>query len=158
MVTLPPASLGMDGMSFSGKIDRVDTCDGHALVVDYKTGKRPYPVGEWQRDNRLQVAVYMLAVEELLAKEAAGGVYVALGSAKTRGLLNRDLEDELGRGWAGNDVKPEGEFRDHLEQARATVRDVIDRIRAGRVEPSPDTCAWNDRCSYPAICREERGR
>ena len=155
---LPPASLGMDGMSFSGKIDRVDTCDGHALVVDYKTGKRPYPVGEWQRANRLQVAVYMLAVEELLAKEAAGGVYVALGSAKTRGLLNRDLEDELGRGWSRNDVKPEGEFREHLEQARATVRDVIDRIRAGRVAPSPDTCAWNDRCSYPAICREESGR
>ena len=46
-----------------------------ALVVDYKTGKKvdSYRVAGWEKENRFQAALYMLAVEELTGKRAVGG-------------------------------------------------------------------------------------
>ncbi len=48
-------SIGIEGLRLRGRIDRVDTHDGHALVRDYKSGRTAYPVDAWARDNRLQV-------------------------------------------------------------------------------------------------------
>ena len=53
-----------------------------ALVLDYKSGKRSTATrsASWENENRFQVALYMLVVERLLGLQAAGGVYVPLGS------------------------------------------------------------------------------
>jgi hypothetical protein len=100
----------------------------------------------------------MLAVEELLGLEPAGGDYEALSGPKAppRGLLSDDFRDELGSDFARNDWKDGEEFRTHLDHARRTAAELIARIRSGDVRPCPDSCAWGDRgCSYPSICREE---
>ena len=56
------------GLRVRGRIDRVDRCDGLALVIDYKTGRKvdTYKVASWEPENRFQAALYMLVVEKLL--------------------------------------------------------------------------------------------
>jgi ATP-dependent helicase/DNAse subunit B len=145
------------GLKVRGRIDRVDTSDGMALVIDYKSGKRveSYKVGSWEAENRFQAALYMLVVEQLLQLRAAGGLYVPLGSNATpRGMVAEGIE-ELGTGFVRTDVLPPEEFRAKLDWALDQVRDTDARMRGGELGCDPDQCAWNGGCSYPSICRCE---
>jgi ATP-dependent helicase/DNAse subunit B len=145
------------GLKVRGRIDRVDTSDGMALVIDYKSGKRvdSYKVGSWEAENRFQAALYMLVVERLLGLRAAGGVYVPLGKSDTpRGMVADDV-DELGSDFKDNDRLPPDEFRAKLDWALGRVRDADARMRRGELGCDPDACAWNGGCSYPSICRCE---
>jgi ATP-dependent helicase/DNAse subunit B len=146
------------GLRVRGRIDRVDTSDGKALVLDYKSSRRVdrYKVASWEAENRFQAALYMLVVERLLRLRAAGGVYVALGSddPRPRGMVAADV-DELGSGFfAGDRLEPEA-FRSKLDWALDRIRETDARMRRGQLCSSPDTCAWNGGCSYPSICRSE---
>ncbi len=155
---LPPLRIGGEGVEITGRIDRVDVSGNRAVVKDYKTGKTTFPVAKWEERNRLQVALYMLAVQELLGLEPVAGLYVALGNGKgPRGLVRDDVGDEVG-GVQGNDRKDEPEFEEQLARARERVGELATRMRAGEVRPCPETCAWNGGCSYPSICREEGKR
>ena len=153
----PAVSIG-DGLSIRGRIDRVDTWNGYALVRDYKSGKTVYPVARWEPDRRLQVALYMLAVRELLDAELAGGVYVPLAGEKrqARGIVLDELREEVGEGFVKTDFKPPEELDAELERARDRARELAGRMRAGEMRPCPKTCAWNGGCSYPSVCRVER--
>jgi ATP-dependent helicase/DNAse subunit B len=146
------------GVRVRGRIDRVDTSDGKALVLDYKSSRRVdrYKVASWESENRFQAALYMLVVERLLRLRAAGGVYVALGSAdpRPRGMVAAEV-DELGSGFVASDrLEPEA-FRSKLAWALDRIRETDDRMRRGELCSSPDSCAWNGGCSYPSICRSE---
>jgi ATP-dependent helicase/DNAse subunit B len=147
-----------DGLPVRGRIDRVDTNDGMALVVDYKTGKRvdTYKVASWEPENRFQAALYMLVVERLFGLRAAGGVYVALGarSPRPRGMVAADV-DELGSGFVKTDQLGPGDFRDKLDWALGRIRDTDAAMRRGELRCNPDSCAWNGGCMYPSLCRSE---
>src|SRR4051794_39115719 len=153
---LPALSLG-DGVEVRGKIDRLDTWNGYAAVTDYKSGRKGYPVARWEQDRRMQAALYMLAVRELLGLEPAAGVYLPLADPRgqPRGLVLDEVADSLGDGFAANDRKSASDVAAELNNARERVRSIAGRIRSGDVRPCPDTCAWNGGCSYPSICREE---
>jgi RecB family exonuclease len=154
---LPALELG-DGVRVRGKIDRLDRWNRYALVSDYKSGRKGYPVARWGEDRRMQAALYMLAARELMGLEVAGGVYVPLADrkGKPRGLLLEEVADELGHGFASTDRRDAEGVNEELDRARERVREIAQRIRTGDVRPCPDTCAWNGGCSYPSICREER--
>jgi RecB family exonuclease len=145
------------GLRVRGRIDRVDTSDGMALVIDYKSGRKvdSYKVGSWESENRFQAALYMLVVERLLALRAAGGVYLPLGSAdRPRGMVAEEV-GELGSGFVNNDRLPPAEFREKLAWALERVRATDAAMRRGELGCNPDSCAWNGGCSYPSICRCE---
>ena len=152
-----PVDIG--GVRVRGRIDRVDTWNGYALVRDYKTGSdvEGYRADRWKEDNRLQAAVYMLAAQRLLSLEPAGGVYVPLGGSKRRprGLVSADLTQELGSDFSDHDRKPAEDVARALADVQEVVRDVVERLRAGEVRPCPDKCAYRGGCSYPSICRHE---
>jgi ATP-dependent helicase/DNAse subunit B len=151
-------SIGIEGLRLRGRIDRIDTHAGHALVRDYKSGRTAFPVAAWAKDHRLQVAIYMLVLRELEPElKLAGGVYDPLGGSnpKPRGLLLEELRDELGDGWIKTDWRDREGFEQALDDAREAVREVLTRMREGDVRPCPESCAWNGGCSYPAICRQE---
>jgi RecB family exonuclease len=153
----PPVELE-PGLKVRGRIDRIDTTDGMALVIDYKSGKRvdSYKVGSWESENRFQAALYMLVVERLLQLRAAGGLYVPLGSNDPpRGMVAEGV-DELGTGYTSTDVLPPDEFRAKLDWALGQVRATDARMRSGELGCDPDQCAWNGGCSYPSICRCEQ--
>jgi RecB family exonuclease len=147
------------GLRVRGRIDRVDECDGMALVIDYKTGKRVdrYKVASWEAENRFQAALYMLVVEKLLGLRAAGGVYVALGNddPRPRGMVAKDI-DELGERWFDTDRLDPEEFRQKLDWALGRIRETDALMRAGELCARPDRCDWNGGCKYPSVCRSER--
>ena len=87
-----------------GVIDRVDVepgGTGRAIVRDYKSGAaRPEQAGaRWAIDRRLQVALYMLAVRELLGRDPVAGLYQPLSgqNLRPRGIYRRDADGRLTR-------------------------------------------------------------
>ena len=154
----PPLPLA-EGLGIRGRIDRVDTWDGHFLVRDYKGGSNAPPWAKWEKERRLQVALYMLAVRELMELEPAGGVYVPLRGKdrRPRGIVLKDLSEELGEGFLDKDRVSAEQLEEQLELARERAIELAGRLRCGDVRPCPSTCAWNNGgCSYPSICRVER--
>jgi ATP-dependent helicase/DNAse subunit B len=150
--------VDLGGVRVRGKIDRVDVWDGHALVRDYKSGKSAdsYKVASWEKENRFQAALYMLAARELLQLEPAGGVYVPLGGQdrRPRGMVAAEVE-EVGSDFVATDRLDRERFEERLEWARGRIADTAEGIRGGRLRCSPDSCAWNGGCSYPSVCRCE---
>jgi ATP-dependent helicase/DNAse subunit B len=146
------------GLRVRGRIDRVDTHDGLALVVDYKSSKKVdrYKVASWEKENRFQAALYMLVVERLLDMRAAGGVYVALGGEdpRPRGMVAAEV-DALGSGWVSGDRLAPDDFREKLGWALGRIRQTDAEMKAGRLCPAPERCDWQGGCKYPSICRSE---
>ena len=125
---------------------------------DYKSGKSAdsYKVASWERENRFQAALYMLAVRELLELEPAGGVYVPLGGTerRPRGMVAAEV-DALGSGFFDNDRLGADEFQAKLEWARERIADSAARMARGELRCTPETCRYDGGCSYPSICRAE---
>ncbi|MBA3305609.1 MAG: exodeoxyribonuclease V subunit gamma [Thermoleophilaceae bacterium] len=146
------------GLRVRGVIDRVDVHGGWALVRDYKGGKvESYKAADWEPKNRFQAALYMMVIERLLGLRAAGGVYVPLSGTerRPRGMVAEEALDELGGDFYKNDVKPEDEFAASTAWAQGAITDAAERMRTGRIEPCPDSCAYRGGCSHPSICRVE---
>ncbi|MEA2309411.1 MAG: hypothetical protein QOI65_1697, partial [Thermoleophilaceae bacterium] len=158
--SLQPALELTDDLGIRGRIDRVDTWDGHFLVRDYKGGSRVPAVAAWEKEDRLQVALYVLAVREVMGLQPAGGVYVPLAGSerRPRGMVLDELRDELGEGFVDNDRVSAEEIERQLDRARERAIELAGRLRGGEVRPCPATCAWNrsGHCTYPSICRVER--
>ncbi|HEY1594483.1 MAG TPA: PD-(D/E)XK nuclease family protein [Thermoleophilaceae bacterium] len=156
--SLPPVPLEREGISVRGMIDRIDTWNGWALVRDYKSGRSVYRVADWREKNRLQAALYMIAVRELLGLKPAGGVYVPLAGSerRPRGLVSDELREELGSDFFDNDFQSPGEVEERLREASETACQLVTRLRGGDVHPCPDTCKWSSGgCQHPTICRHE---
>jgi ATP-dependent helicase/DNAse subunit B len=150
-----PALQLSDEVRLRGIVDRVDAdAEGHAIVRDYKSGSaRPEHQGaRWETDRQLQVALYMIAVRELLGLEPVAGFYQPLGGGdlRARGVFLKDAAP--GDRLVGNDGRDPDELEELLDQARARALALAARLRAGSLEPCPATCS-RDGCSYPGICR-----
>ena len=147
------------GVSIRGRIDRVDTWNGWALVRDYKSGKdvSGYKVADWEKEHRFQAALYLHVAEQLLGLRAAGGVYVPLGGQerRPRGLLVQEVCGELDGDFYKEDAKPEEEFAERMERALDMVGETATAMRGGVLKACPDSCAYRGGCSYPSICRTE---
>ncbi|TMK26833.1 MAG: hypothetical protein E6G62_01470 [Actinobacteria bacterium] len=144
------------GVRVRGRIDRVDLSDdGHAVVYDYKTSKAP-PSARWAKDRNLQLALYMRAVEQLMAVPVAGGFYQPLSGndLRARGVLDRDTD--LGLACMTPDVVDHARVRELLDQAVALAREAAGEAARGELGPRPETCAFKGGCQYPTICRCER--
>jgi len=152
--SLPALELDED-VRLRGIIDRVDEGpEGRAIVRDYKSGgARPEHQGaRWATDRQLQVALYMLAVRQLLGLTPVGGFYQPLGGGdlRARGVY---VEGAVpGGGRVANDARSQAELDAALEDARTRALALAARLRAGELEPCPATCS-RDGCSFPGICR-----
>ena len=155
---LPALELGGGELLVRGKIDRVDIdpTGRFAIVRDYKASKS-YPVARWEPDGLLQVPLYMLAVEQLLDLRVVGGVYQALrGELRPRGMLLGEPgvpclpEDAV----VANDCVDPDSFRAELDRVAAKALEIARELRAGVLQPRPDTCHWRgDGCAHQGICR-----
>jgi hypothetical protein len=123
-------------------------------VRDYKSGSaRPEHQGaRWTVDRQVQVALYLLAVRELLGLEPVAGFYQPLGGGdlRARGVFLKGLAP--GSCLVANDGRDPEEFDAMLDDARSRALALAARLRAGELEPCPATCS-RDGCKYPGICR-----
>jgi ATP-dependent helicase/DNAse subunit B len=159
----PPLVVGEgdDAIRVRGAIDRVDVDgQGRAMVWDYKSGapRSEMAVANWLEHGQLQVALYLLAVRDLLGLIPAGGLYQPLrptrnGDRRPRGAL-LDLEEfEDTDAYCSTDVLEPEAFAAELAAVEEEVVLVARRLRAGELTASPSTCDWRGRCAFPGICR-----
>jgi ATP-dependent helicase/DNAse subunit B len=149
--------LGED-LWLSGKIDRIDIdpFSARGIVQDYKSGKGAHTAREIDRELRLQIPLYILALRDLVGVEPLGGVYRALaGRRLTRGMLRESAREDL-PGFAKDDYLDEDAFWAQIETARDRAAENARRIRTGDVQHDPkgDGCpSW---CDLWPICRVAR--
>ena len=149
-----------DGITLSGKIDRIDLDPGSArgIVQDYKSGRTGHSAAEIEKELRLQIPLYMLVLRDLVGIEPLGGLYRPLaGERRARGLLRADAKDDVLPGFVKNDYLEEDAFWAQVEGARDLARGLALRIRAGDVRHDPkgtDGCpVW---CDLWRMCRIRR--
>ena len=134
--------LDLDGITLSGKIDRIDVdpFSARGIVIDYKSGKAAHSAAEIEKELRLQIPLYMLVLRDLVGIEPLGGLYRPLaGARKMRGLLREDARED------GASPRPRRQGlrrrRDVLERAsrrRGTkAREFAVRIQEGDVRHDP---------------------
>ena len=147
-----------DGLTLSGKIDRIDIdpFSARGIVQDYKSGKHAHSAAEIEKELRLQIPLYMLVLRDLVGIEPLGGVYRPLaGERRARGLLRKD-EGETLAGYVKTDYLDEDAFWAAVANAEETARRIVGRIRMGDVEHDPrggECPAW---CDLWPMCRVER--
>ncbi len=148
-----------DGISLSGKIDRIDVDPGSArgIVQDYKSGRTGHSAVEIEKELRLQIPLYMLVLRDLVGIEPLGGLYRPLaGERRARGLLRLEAKDDGIPGFAKNDYLEEDAFWGRVEGARDLARGLAQRIQDGDVrhDPKGGECpAW---CDLWRMCRIKR--
>jgi RecB family exonuclease len=142
-----------------GLIDRVDVepgDSGRAVVRDYKSGstRNEHQGARWGPDDQLQVALYMLAVRDLLGLAPVAGLYQPLGGSdlRARGVFLEGAP--VGAKVVDRDSRSPEELDEVLSVARERAVALAVKIRSGEVEPSPQTCS-RDGCRYPGICRSQ---
>ena len=145
-----PLDLGAGGGLVTGRVDRVDIGrGGEAIVRDYK-GRSVVGGVKWGDELQLQVALYLLAVRDLLGLEPVAGLYQPLAGRKlgARGLVR----DDVPGGYTRTDVVDAGAFDAALQDARALAARTAADLHAGQIEPCPERCSSRG-CRYPGICR-----
>ena len=147
-----------DGLTLSGKIDRIDIdpFSARGIVQDYKSGAGAHSARDIDRELRLQIPLYVLVLRDLVGVEPLGGVYRALaGRRVTRGMLRSSAREDL-PGFARDDYLDDDAFWAQVETARERAGEYAERIRAGDVrhDPKGDGCpAW---CDLWPVCRVPR--
>jgi ATP-dependent helicase/DNAse subunit B len=144
-----PLPLGGGG-AVTGRVDRVDTGPGGAAIVrDYK-GRSVVGRVKWADELQLQVALYLLAVRDLLGLEPVAGLYQPLAGRRLapRGLVR----DDVPGGYTRTDRVDAAAFGSALEDARELAARTAADVHAGRLRPCPERCSSRG-CRYPAICR-----
>src|SRR5436305_6886591 len=148
--TLPPVMLGEgeERVVVRGVIDRVDVDPArsrHAIVRDYKSGSaRPEQSGaRWAIDRRLQVALYMIAVRDLLGLEPVAGLYQPLRGQdlRPRGVFLEGAP--VGGEPFDRDRRDGPALAAELEDAKRQAIEVAARLRSGELTPCPETCSRN---------------
>jgi ATP-dependent helicase/DNAse subunit B len=147
-----------DGLTLSGKIDRIDVdpFSARGIVQDYKSGKHAHSAVEIEKELRLQLPLYMLVLRDLVGIEPLGGVYRPLaGERRARGLLRKD-EGETLAGYVRTDYLDEDAFWAMVSSAEETARRLAGRIRTGDVEHDPRGGECPPWCDLWPMCRVER--
>ena len=147
-----------EGLRLQGRIDRIDRSPDRteAIIYDYK-GATGTAGARWAKDGKLQLALYMLALPDLIGAAAVGGLYQPLRNkddTRPRGLVLKDVDPALKT--FDNDRVDDKALAEALAAARDAAAGAVSEIRAGRMSPCPGSCGWKDGgCSFPSICRAE---
>jgi DNA helicase-2/ATP-dependent DNA helicase PcrA len=160
--------LQLDGSEIVGKIDRVnDVGDGEVEVVDYKTGsgkpmKYAYEAYFGPELYDVQLALYYLACKDGVDDEGKPlgfqPRFLSLWYPKdwVWGGMRQDIFS-VGRPAGLKDYREKPLSAEDLDRSRATVKQAIERIKAGHFEPAPrelpGTCVTRfGGCPHAAIC------
>ena len=158
----PELQRGLDlgnGLSLSGKIDRIDVdpFSARGIVQDYKAGKTAHSAAQIEKELRLQIPLYMLVLRDLVGIEPLGGVYRPLaGDRRARGLLRADARDEALAGYVRTDYVDDDAFWQQVETARETAGTLAQRIRTGDVRHDPRGGECPQWCDLWPMCRVSR--
>ncbi|MGE0710559.1 MAG: PD-(D/E)XK nuclease family protein [Planctomycetota bacterium] len=129
------------------------------FVTDYKLGGREVDsayLSAMHQGARLQVPLYLLALERVFGVEPLGAAFAALGTRRRTGIV----EPAVGASWEhGMDERRvklhKVPLRRTLERAEEHVRRIVAGIAQGLIEPLPSDVGDCDRCDARDVCRLE---
>jgi RecB family exonuclease len=146
-----------------GRIDRLDhDQNGRVVLIDYKMTAGDFKNhSKWVENNQLQLALYMLAIEEgvipeVEAQDVVGAFYFVLKNMnRDRGLK---VEENAGPLFSldkkKNRIKQEKK-KELLEAVKKVIHEVIVKIEQGDFRPEPldiekcGDCNWKNLCKAP---------
>ena len=159
---LVPMEIEGKQIYLNGKIDRIDQAGNAFYITDYKSGKAPRKA-EFL-DTNLQLPLYILAADRLMAAKeggtvAGGGYYVLKDGERQESFLfanaqnislpwqtYSDMTDSDGAAIPISDIN---RLREKTEQVLA---DILQRMEQGDFKPTPsDRC--DTYCPAAKICR-----
>jgi len=159
----PPLDMG--GFHLHGQIDRVDvpaSGERAGLIRDYKISRMVTPAAKLADEGKLQLQLYLRALQRQWGIAPLGAVYVPLGATdnpRPRGLLRREEADGALEGLPlyDRDLLDEEAFEAALDDAATRASEIVAAMRAGTIrrDPTDDECPRY--CTFQAICRRERG-
>lgn len=139
--SMPP--LEGEGWQLRGAIDRIDRGpENQGVVIDYKSGPSSYKsLADMKREGKIQLPLYLKALEELWGLDPAAGLYIPIfaAKAKARGLIDVKQSASL------EDI---GLFRkDYTEDIGQEIEDGFERasiaaakIMRGQIAHDPSEC------------------
>ena len=139
--SLPPLDMG--GWTLRGVVDRVDADDeGAGMVLDYKSGSSSHrSLKQIQNEGKVQLHLYLKALEELWGLDPAAGLYVPLFAAthKARGMYSKAYEAAV-KDLSTVDNDGVDDLREEIEAGVARATEAAHRILAGRIDHRPGEC------------------
>jgi len=121
---------GLENFTLYGVIDRIDKVDGGVRIVDYKTGSAK---DKLTFDNKEQLLIYQMAVEEVLKEPVKELVFHYLDDNKEVSFLGTPKE---------------------LEKTKAKLIKNIEGIKQAEFPPKPgmmcNYCDFNSICEHKA--------
>ncbi|HEV3199492.1 MAG TPA: PD-(D/E)XK nuclease family protein [Bryobacteraceae bacterium] len=137
-----------DSLQISGKIDRLDVApDGSAYVIDYKYSRAQRTKERLTDENLVQAPLYLMAAEKVFRVKPAGMFYIGLKG----GIVYAGWNEAQVQGMPDGNPFPQ-EF---IGNAGERTLQVVQKIRAGRIEVAPadaDNCRF---CDCRDVCRVE---
>jgi ATP-dependent helicase/nuclease subunit B len=137
-------AIRLGGVSFRGRIDRIDGSGDAVFVTDYKASRQVSGHAKFADEGKIQAVVYALVASEKAGLPIAGSVYRSLPSRQMRGFWRADL---LHGGLAlGHEDDSLGEhlLEEIVAGTAQRIETAVAGIRAGRVprEPSKSACQF----------------
>ncbi len=160
----PPLQVHVEGREerVSGRIDRVDVDATGKLgyVVDYKYSDaqvvaRAFNASTTEEIAAFQLAIYLLALREVLNLEPAGAELLATRRQVRRYAIGRSALAEQWDPPKRSHRLDEGEFENYLQRARDVIIALIAAARAGDIATRPldaKRCGAGS-CEIADICR-----
>jgi ATP-dependent helicase/nuclease subunit B len=138
-------------IQLEGRIDRIDDGPKGAFVTDYKLGKDELDGKTREamaRGEKLQLQVYLLALEKVFGKKALGASLVALRSRRRTGIVRSDARELVEPGTL-NAV----DLGRLLGDAEESIRRIVREIARGRIDAQPRLAKDCRRCEVRDVCR-----
>lgn len=154
-------------ISLRGKVDRVEVCGEFFAVVDYKTGAKLSNIHDLEDGTSLQLAIYLLAIQEKLKSLykrnfiPAGGIFYQINredriKRDSQIILKSQRKPLLGSERKRTVCENEEEMERCLELARSHVKSHVTGIRNGlfplsHLKPEKALCGS---CAFRLSCRK----
>ena len=139
---------GKNKFSLQGKIDRVDVDaeNKNFVISDYKRA-RSFEKKSLENGTSLQLPLYLLAVQNLLGLNPAGGQLLNMKEMKPSGFYSEVVTEAKKK-------LSDQEFDEILERAlRYSVR-LLEELKSGKITVEPRDC--REGCGYVSVCRIEK--
>lgn len=148
-----PVRVG--GVRLRGSIDRIDSNGSVLLVTDYKSGSSVPGRRSWEKEQLVQLPLYLHVASSVLELEPVGAVYRSFRGGRPRGVWRSDSE-LCECGWVSTDRVDRGEMDGIVSVAVDALTHAVGGMRAARIGPEPLSPGACRTCPAARLCGEAR--